>query len=576
MYVKFNTFLKFLFTNSKFWNFVLDFLFFTTIVFFLLFDSSNLYILSWIIFIVFTLVLLILLILNRGILIDNSFLISFLIIFIMLLSFVFNGARAFNFTNVFLLILFNIFYQYFVYKKSLSKIINIFFLAIITFALVFFIMHVKEIFKGDFERIGGQFANVNTVGFYFTIGALISLYLGLFQKKYLMLFLFFVFVYLGFATGSKKVFMSVFTLSLLAITLFFGKKRFPITILISFLFVVSLFVFISIPQFSYFKDRLIDFINGLFKEGGTDGSTINRLEMYKDGFKLFLYKPFLGWGFHGVVRESIFQSYSHNNFTEILANFGLFAFLLFQFLVLFPLFRSAYFIKQYQSIKRKETILIILLSTFVFVTQFGMVIIDSKISFIILAIINIPCDIKTYSKQTYVFSLKKLKKKMLLGNFKSALQNSYKLVSFKKINVLIDVKTFIELTSVLHYYNSIGQKYIYIDKPLGSDFIEKNNKDLQNNVLIINCSCIVAYEELLSIKMAIPKTVIVVYNALKNKIDFDDNINCVSFSIIKEFYSLFVSIFRLKTKLQNWKKEIISPENIDFFKSTKKCFEVKI
>ena len=76
---------------------------------------------------------------------------------------------------------------------------------LLTFAFLFFAFYFGFVYRGPIlhlqftsARLGTYFDNVNTIGFYFAIGFSLSLYLGIFQKYYLIIFQIFLLQYVYF------------------------------------------------------------------------------------------------------------------------------------------------------------------------------------------------------------------------------------------------------------------------------------------------------------------------------------------------------------------------------------------
>ncbi len=57
--------------------------------------------------------------------------------------------------------------------------------------------------------------------------------------------------------------------------------------------------------------------------GNTDGSTSVRMGMLKCGLSMFSQKPIFGWGLGAFTDLGGFETYSHNNYVELLVAVGL-------------------------------------------------------------------------------------------------------------------------------------------------------------------------------------------------------------------------------------------------------------
>lgn len=85
--------------------------------------------------------------------------------------------------------------------------------------------------------------------------------------------------------------------------------------------------FVNSEFFYRFEDFYTYVIQGA--GDGEDLSTENRLEMARCALEGWLARPFLGNGFDSFRILSRYDHYSHNNFVEVLHNFGVLGFLLF-------------------------------------------------------------------------------------------------------------------------------------------------------------------------------------------------------------------------------------------------------
>ena len=111
---------------------------------------------------------------------------------------------------------------------------------------------------------------------------------------------------------------------------------------------------------------------------GVDYSSIYRFRAAFYGFQLFFRRPFFGNGF-----DSVYANYyvmAHNNIAEIAADFGIFALIIEEFFILFPLYFV--FKKNNRSLEFRPFIMSTLI--FMFLFQFFLVSFNSKIECIIL------------------------------------------------------------------------------------------------------------------------------------------------------------------------------------------------
>ena len=168
--------------------------------------------------------------------------------------------------------------------------------------------------------------NPNTIGLVLSLSSVLSFYLFNQKRKNVYLF---VMVVLGVASlfsGSRKAFailiIGVFLLSIVSAS---NKKQFFISIIIGVL-LLSLLLYLTLkwePLYQVIGKRVESLVQGL--DGGTtDSSTSTRFDMISTGLQYFIQKPFFGYGLGNYRFISGYNTYSHNNYTELLVSFGLF------------------------------------------------------------------------------------------------------------------------------------------------------------------------------------------------------------------------------------------------------------
>lgn len=182
----------------------------------------------------------------------------------------------------------------------------------------------------------------NAAGYYFGFAALMAIflyYMGVNSKKSLGKAMFLVVAAIG--TGSRKVFL----LLIIAIVVFlflqpgFQKK---LKYVLATAVILGLFVVIgyNIPVIrDLYMGRLFAVLQGA---QSSDSSTVVRTLLRQQALELFLTKPVFGNGLEGftiwlatqgsfLTRWAMHATYSHCNYTELLANFGIVGFFLFYF-----------------------------------------------------------------------------------------------------------------------------------------------------------------------------------------------------------------------------------------------------
>lgn len=181
-------------------------------------------------------------------------------------------------------------------------------------------------------RIGDSLSgNVNTVGMHLGIYSLGILFLYMRTKNKLLLPVYIVVAVFMLLTGSKKVFIPI---SLgLALYELYGGIKFEKIVMLLFILVAIIYTVLSNPYlYNIIGSRIIDFLGNIGMYAGEyhySHSTDMRESLIMTALHCFSDKPLLGWGFNATARFSPYNVYAHNNFVEILANYGVVGFLLY-------------------------------------------------------------------------------------------------------------------------------------------------------------------------------------------------------------------------------------------------------
>lgn len=314
---------------------------------------------------------------------DIFFVLLLLFNFTVLLSSLLTGFRNFSFTIIFVTSV-----SFFVYQIiiNINKEIRMFlllliFLGGIVFSLYFMFYYRDIILNFDFNsRIGGYFDNLNEMAKYFVFLSIISLYLFLFKKKVMHLvfaLIFFIFLVL---TGSRSNLLA-FTVAILVLIYLRIPKRKKISLLLFIcLSPILLFLLLRIKFMENILIRLYASLKTLINSSDFDNvldfSTKFRKIASIEAFELFLQRPLFGYGFWGTNIYSFNKMSTHNNFTALLGNFGIIAFLIFQAFLIFPI---------YSNIKKNKNInyLFIALLLYIFVFQTFLITFTSKFEYLI-------------------------------------------------------------------------------------------------------------------------------------------------------------------------------------------------
>lgn len=213
------------------------------------------------------------------------------------------------------------------YEPMVKKKINFLLINQITTVLASLWMLINEydlLFKGDRIGFSINIGNPNSIGGILAIMSIINLYIFLKNKKGLNALIYFDSVLFSFLTGSKRAILIVMCgfLLLLFNNNKIDKKRLIITI-VSILFFCILCFIVPI-LYDYIGIRFLELLGGLgIIDFQTDSSTTLRMTYSLIALSLWKNNIFFGGGFDVVRLYGGFNTYSHNNYFELLASFGL-------------------------------------------------------------------------------------------------------------------------------------------------------------------------------------------------------------------------------------------------------------
>lgn len=199
--------------------------------------------------------------------------------------------------------------------------------------------------KGDWgtDRLGSALSlNPNYLGISLSFTSIVAIYLG-FKLKKKIYFLFLIpFIIVGLLTGSKKALLAI--LAGIFLLVYFRTKNILKKGIILILVIVGIwFTYIAMMNIPILYEvlgfRVEEAIN-LFSGTNTDKSTLHRLLMAKEAQDIFKENPIFGIGLENFRNYSVFGTYSHNNYMEVLVSTGLPGFVIYYSLPLYLLFHS--------------------------------------------------------------------------------------------------------------------------------------------------------------------------------------------------------------------------------------------
>ena len=100
-----------------------------------------------------------------------------------------------------------------------------------------------------------------------------------------------------------------------------------------------------------------------FLSGNLNASSITRLAMIEEAWGLFKQRPVIGYGFDNFRVISVFETYSHNNYVEVLTALGSVGFFIYYF---FPFKLLISSIKLRKKGSTKHNVIIVFMSLILF------------------------------------------------------------------------------------------------------------------------------------------------------------------------------------------------------------------
>lgn len=194
------------------------------------------------------------------------------------------------------------------------------------------------------SAIGYHFNRIATTLSY---GILISFYLYKSEKKKIYLFPIIIFYYIILLTGSRKgLLMPIAFISLfMSINMFKNIKIFLKNIII--IVGLILLLFFIFNSNSTLKARVDDLFNSIVNNAETDDGSINERKYFRQtAMELFKIEPIHGIGANGFrsylvnIGYNKTISYSHCNYTELLATLGIIGFILYYIMYIIILKKS--------------------------------------------------------------------------------------------------------------------------------------------------------------------------------------------------------------------------------------------
>ena len=327
--------------------------------------------------------------------INNYVVLSLIFVVLQLLSWGLSGFQRFNQTSLLLGAMSIVLSLLFENNKDNIKKYAFCLLAATWFLLItFLLLHFDGVVHPNISnRIGTRMGNANDVARHLAFSVLINTSsIFYFKNKIIKVFSalgLVVGLYFLILTGSVSNFIvTAFVIFLLPLIIF-RKKKLIIVIIVYFCIFALLIILMNLPFMSYFKDRIISMFSSIAGGANGDDSFEARFMAACYGVRLFFYRPFFGNGF-----DSVYSSYNimaHNNIVEILADFGFFAFLVEEMIIILPIYKIIK--KPFLVTFKKQAIFVASLMFYIIFLQFFLVNYNSKVESIIIPLCYAICGL---------------------------------------------------------------------------------------------------------------------------------------------------------------------------------------
>lgn len=258
-------------------------------------------------------------------------------------------------------------------------------LFMIAYALIYYgpIFVISSFFNG--VRLGTGINHINSFGLYNSITFSLLAFYSLIKKKKILFFISLIPLVFALSSGSRKVLLILIVTILFSIFYLYKNKKY-----IHIYSIITILIMALIVGNTFFTENALIVrvfsLRSLFGNGEIDISLSTRINMIDFGISIFKENFFLGLGANQYRFYYFSQfgllAYSHNNYIEILVNFGILGFLIYYL----PTIKAFYL-----QLKNKRTspfgLLILLLITIILVDDLTTVSMYNKYSHLFLAII---------------------------------------------------------------------------------------------------------------------------------------------------------------------------------------------
>lgn len=180
-------------------------------------------------------------------------------------------------------------------------------------------------------RLGSEINQANTFGMMNATTCIVAFYYLFYRKRFklfhiVILVLAFLF---AMSSGSRKALLMMCIGILFLVYKRYGIRQIYKLVAIVTVLIITFIVIIQLPMFEFISERVEQTVEVVLGTGKGDNSSKLRINMIKDGWDIFKKRILTGYGADNYRLLTRYRTYSHNNFIEILVDFGLVGFILY-------------------------------------------------------------------------------------------------------------------------------------------------------------------------------------------------------------------------------------------------------
>lgn len=331
---------------------------------------------------------------------DRYVLLIILFVGIQLLSTMVNGFKSFSRTGLTMGLMSIVIYEWAKQKEDEGKRL----LLLATLGSLIFIIHFIIVYRGSLfsfsMRLGSYFGNENDIGRHLAITTILFILFGYNSmrvwKRIIGVLLGIISLYLVALTGSVSNLLVVGLVLYFFLLWILWRRNRKATIGVGIALPLLAIAFLFLPFMEYYRTRISDMFTSIF--GGTssgDDSFNYRWKAATYALRIWINNPLLGGGY-GAVNAS-YHTMSHNNIAEILASFGIFALIIEEIILFYPLVKD-----------RLKSPSIFLILLYIILFQLFLVSYNSKMEQLLIPICYSFAEVKGVKKKGETFIIQSL------------------------------------------------------------------------------------------------------------------------------------------------------------------------